>query len=139
MPIGTDTKDGVFLVESPPDSWFARNVSAAAGTATVTQAAPAQTKGPTRLVITQLTVAIAAGAAAQGPLTAQLKDGDGAVKWAGVLAAPANGGENIPLSGLRIPMPANKSAILEFTGAGAANTLQSVSMSGYEEIAPQGT
>ena len=112
-------------------SWQVNNTSAAAGTATVAQAAG----GPnTRWVINSITASLAAGAAVQGPLTASvIQDAGGTpvTLWAASLSAPANSSAVVALAGLWIEQTvAGKTLTIQFSGAGATNTIQSVAMSG---------
>jgi hypothetical protein len=115
-----------------PGMW----ASTATGTAG-TQATVAQAAGGTgvKLVLDSVTVSLGAGAAAQTPITASvIQDAGGSpvTLWAATLAAPANGSGVVSASNLNIiSTVANKSLTVQFSGTGTANTIQSVSMSGY--------
>jgi hypothetical protein len=69
-------------------------------------------------------------------VTCVLRDGasgSGAIRHAWVLSVSAtNTGNSVLLSGLSIPMTAGNAATIEFTGAGGANTIEAVSISGYD-------
>lgn len=117
---------------SGPGSWSVTNTSAAAGTATVSKAAGA---AGVRHIATGFTASIAAGAAAQTPLTFVIRDGAtgvGTIIWTGVLSAPANDSANVGQALPNLVGSAATAMTIEFTGGGAANTLQSVSLSGFD-------
>ena len=116
---------GVELTDTPA-GWAVANTAAAAGTATCNRPAVALQ----RHVCTGISVSLGAGVAAQGPITAQLLDG-ATVLWAGTLAAAANGSAAIGPPG-RWVGSVNTQMTLAFLAGAAANTIESVSMTGYD-------
>lgn len=112
---------------------------AAATQATITQAAETVAAQPptpntrSEIVVTNITASIAAGATAQTPIQVHLRDGAtgaGAIVWSASLSAIINSCAVIEKSNLNIVCKSGN-ATLEFEGAGAAATEQSVAMAGY--------
>lgn len=129
-PLGLDTSRRLKTVPRAAD-WAITNTSAAAGTATATKAAA----GGVRHVCKTLAASIGAGAAAQGPLNAVLRDGAtgvGAILHSGELAAPANTGDSYTPAQLDQVGTSGNAMTAEFTAAGAANTVQTVNVAGYD-------
>jgi len=111
------------------NGWAAEHRPAAATQATIGKAAEAGFRNVCR----SITVTLACGATPQTPITAVLRDGAtgvGAVLWSAVLAAPANSACVVALSDLDVVGSINTVMTLEFTGAGVANSLEAVAMSG---------
>lgn len=117
-------------------SWSKTHVPAANTQATITQPAPGQGK---KLVCTGLTVAFAAGAAAPTATTATVSLIDGATGgttflWQMTLGVVATAGATNGHSRPGKWVASHNTALtLEFSAAGGANTLESVSMEGYIE------
>lgn len=110
--------------------WTVLDVPAAATQATVSRAADAGG----RHICKSITVTIAAAATASGIVIAILRDGPtstGTELWSGALSVPANGSGDITISGLNITGSKNTAMTIEFTAAGAADTQQTVAISGY--------
>ena len=114
--------------------WTVHHVPAANTVATITQAAAG---AGVRNVCTGLTVMLVAGATAPTAIQVSASLIDGAAGgttylWRAVLSCPATAGATtgVALSGLWLPGTANTGMTLEFSAAGGANTVESVSMSG---------
>lgn len=127
------------VTKSPLCDFRAQNVPGVGVKATATTTARATPANPTGnnnaeyLVVQDITVCLAAGTVAQGPLQANLIDGTTGgtnIVWSGVLSAPATGAALIPESYLNIPCKSGF-ATLEFTAAGGTTSQQSVAFGGY--------
>jgi hypothetical protein len=119
------------LLTVKPGEWSVTNTSTAGAQATVSKAAGGASN---KYVITSITVSLAAGAAAQTPLTASvIQDalGTPATLWAATLGAPANSAFAVSAACHIVQTVANKTLDIQFSGTGTANTIQSVTMSGY--------
>lgn len=117
-----------------PNDWSVEHRPAAATQATISKAAQVGFKH----IITSITACIAAVGTASGVVVAVLRDsttGAGNVLWSGVMSVPVAGSQNLVLSDLRIEGVKSQAVTLEFTGAGAAATVESVAMTGYTEQA----
>lgn len=132
--IVTDADGNVMDFDGGSTQWEATHVPAANTVATVSKAAAG---AGVRNVCTGFTVAIASGAVAPTAtqLTVALIDGaaGGATYiWRAVIALPAVAGATTAYvrSHCWLPGSANTAMTLEFSGAGGANTYQSVSMDG---------
>ena len=115
-----------------PTAWMAVHNPAAATQATISKAAPIATK---RHVVTHIHATLAGTAATTAPLHVYLRDGAagaGTIVWSAVLSVPINGFAAVSYSGA-IPLTPGNAATLEFEGAGAANTTESVTMHGRTE------
>jgi len=124
------TGDAVELCTEPGNKTVV-NTSAAAGTASANVAAVANG----RHVCKGISVSVAAGAAAQPPIQAVLRDGAtgvGAIKWSKTLSAPANQTASVDLTGLSIVGTLGNQMTLEFVGAGAANSIEDVTLSYFD-------
>jgi hypothetical protein len=106
------------------------HVPVAATQATVTKAAGG---AGVRLICNAISVSIACGATAQTPILAELLDGATQI-WAAQLACPINDTRSVLLTDMRIMGSANTSMTLRFSGAGVANSIETVALSGYVEI-----
>lgn len=105
---------------------------AAATQATVT--APALT-GNGRHVCKAISAAIAAGATAQTPIRAVLRDGAtgvGTILWSKKLSAPVNQCASVDLSGLSIVGSPNTAMTLEFVAAGVAASEEDVTLGFFD-------
>ncbi len=114
-----------------PGEWTVTNTSVANAQATVQKAAPA---GSGKLVITSITVSLAAGAAVQTPITASViqdSGGSAVTLWAATLGAAANSAFAVSATCHIVQTVANKTLDIQFSAAGTTNTIQSVTMSGY--------
>jgi hypothetical protein len=114
--------------------WTAIHEPAANTQATISKAAAG---AGVRNVCTGLTVTLAATSTAPAAvqLAVRLRDGAtavGTVIWAAVISVPATAGVSagITRTNLWIPGTANTALTLEFSAAGGANTIQTVSMEG---------
>lgn len=116
---------GVVLATTPAQ-WTETDIPAANTAAAAVHAAGG---AGTQHIVKQITVSLAAGAAASGIVTATLTDGVNTL-WTGKMSAPINGSVSITPPGLEIPIPANTAATLNVT-AGGANTEVTAAMSGY--------
>lgn len=119
--------------------WAISNFPSTATQATVSQAYPATTGTGlvTRLRALQFTVA--AGATAQTPLEAVVRDGasgTGTIIASFALAAPANSACVIALSDLDLRASPNNALTVEFTGGGVTASQESVSAQG--DLVPVG-
>lgn len=112
------------------NNWTAKNTSAAAGQAIAVRAAGG---AGVKHVCYGICATVAAGAAAQGPLTVQVLDGVTSI-FEGVVAAPANQSGQIALTGLFLVGTAATSMTLQFTASGAANSVQSCTIIGFDVI-----
>lgn len=119
------------LAQGAGQQWGITNTSAAAGTATISKAAITGF----RHVAMCVSASIGVGAAAQGPVTFVVRDGAtgaGTVIWTGTMSAAAAGtGMIAQQCGLNIVGSVSTAMTIEFTAAGAANTVESVSLSGF--------
>jgi len=118
---------------SPPGMLTSTHVPAAATQATITLAARSSTDNMvgSRYRCHAIDATIAAAATASGIMTVNLRDGAtgaGTVLWTGKIACVANTSARLHLSGLNIMGSQNTAMTLEFAGAGAANTEQTVSI-----------
>ena len=118
----------------PTTDWTASHVPAANTKATITQAAPG---AGLRLVATGLTVTLAAGSTAPTAVNVTVTLIDGAsggstYLWRTTLSLPATAGANVSLTRecLWLWGTANTAMTLEFSAAGGANTIESVSLEG---------
>lgn len=130
------TQVGAALV-APPANWSIVHTPAANTQATISRAAVAST----RHICTSLSAVLTAPAAiASGTVQINLRDGAtgaGTILWSQTLQV---GGATsisadraiIQLSGLQIFGTANTAMTLEFSAAGGASTLESVSLTGYD-------
>ena len=116
------------------DVWTAIHVPAANTQATATKAAAGV--GIVN-VCTAITVTLAAGATAPTAINLQVNlidgaSGGGTYLWRTTISLPATAGATTGyvLSDVVLPGTANTAMTLEFSGAGGANTIESVSMSG---------
>lgn len=101
--------------------------------ATVTQAAPGV---GSRNACTGLTVALAAGAVAPSAVNVTVTVLDNATSiWGITLSIPATAGamSGVTRSDVWIPGTENQTMTLQFSAAGGANTIESVSMEGTTE------
>lgn len=121
-----------YKVRALPDMWTVFHTPVAATQATASKAANASQ----RHVCTGIYATLAAGATAQAAaVTLNLRDdatGVGTILWSKQVILPANGLWEVNISGLNIPGTLNKAMTLEFSGAGAAGTFESVAMAGYD-------
>jgi hypothetical protein len=118
-------------IATEPGNATVVSTSGAAGTASANVAAVANT----RHICKGISASIAAGAAAQTPVTVVLRDGAtgvGAIKWSKTLSAPTNGSASVDITGLSIVGTAGNQMTLEFTGGGTANTIQDVTLSYFD-------
>lgn len=109
--------------------WAVNHVPATATQATITQAAPG---AGLRNVCKGITVSVAAGASAQTPVIAVLRDGAtgaGPILWACALSAAANFCGTISVE-VDIKGSPNTAMTLEFTAAGVTASQETVAMSG---------
>lgn len=113
-----------------PTCWSVVNVSAAAGQAIATKGAGA---AGVKHVCYGISATAAAGAAAQTPLTVQVLDG-ASVIYSATVSAPANQAGQVVLTGLYLMGTAATSMTLQFTAVGAANTIQAVTLIGFDVI-----
>jgi hypothetical protein len=117
-------------IATPVCTWAVNNLPAAATKATVSQAAVAAV----RHVASFYAVCFAAGATAGPVQTWTIRDGAtgaGTVKWGGALAAPAN--DSTCIAGqVSLVGTANTAMTIEFGAAGAATTIETVSLCGYD-------
>lgn len=119
------------LLTSAFDEWSISHRPAAATKATISKGAGA---AGVRHVATAFSFTIAAGATAQTPLQIDIIDGasGGATRlWSGTIACPANGMGVVAMSGVAFYGTAATALTLEFSAAGAANTVQAVTLWGY--------
>lgn len=87
---------------------------------------------------TGISVSLAAGATAQTPIRAYLRDsttGAGNVLWAGTLGAPANGSSEIHVTGINIRGTKAQAMTLELEAATAANVIATATLMGYTKEA----
>lgn len=125
------------LISLAKQSWTLVSAPAANTQATVTKAAGG---AGIRHVCTAITATLVAGttAPAAAQVTVNLRDGAtgaGNVLWTGQMALTATAGTQatpLQISGLNILGSANTPMTLEFSAAGGANTLESVSLQGYD-------
>lgn len=124
----------VRLANQAQTIWTAIHVPAANTTATATKAAAGVN---IKNVCTTLTVVLAATATAPTAVNLQVNLIDGAAGgttylWRTTISLPATAGamNGVALSGLWFPGTANTAMTLEFSAAGGANTIESVTMSG---------
>ena len=123
-----------FHQDASGNVWSAHHVPAANTQATATRAAGA---AGVRNVCTWLTVKLVGGTTAPSAFTGTVSLIDGAAGgttylWRASISLPATAGADngIALSGLWIPGTAATAMTLEFSAAGGANTLESVSFGG---------
>lgn len=114
--------------------WTAHHLPSSNTQATISKASAG---GGTRNVCTELTVMLVAGASAPAAVNVSVSVIDGAsgattYLWRATISLPAVAGaaSGVALSGLWLPGSQATALTLEFTAAGGANTLESVSMSG---------
>lgn len=115
-----------------PDEWSIQHTPAAATQATISKAAVAGF----RHVCKGITATISAGATASGIVNAVLRDGAtgaGTILWSAKMAVPIGVSFAIALSDLNIVGTKGTAMTLEFVGAGAAATEETVAMNGYTE------
>lgn len=126
-------------VKSPLATFRSVNYPASAAQATCTTTAqPVSTQSPFNgftpwMVVTNISVTLAAGATAQTPIRFNLIDGTSGgtnVQLTGALAAPVNGVAVFIQENINIPI-ASGFCTLEFAGTSVAATQQAVAMSGY--------
>jgi hypothetical protein len=111
-----------------PTMWAVTAAPAAAAQAVATKAAGAT---GVKHVCYAIVATIAAGATAQTPIDVQLLDGASLVFTAS-LSAPVDGVGSIVLGGLAIEGTAATSMTLQFSAAGAAATVERVTLIGYD-------
>jgi hypothetical protein len=114
-------------IATEPGTKSVVNTSGAAGTATIGVAALATG----RHVCKGLSVSVAAGAAAQPAVRAVLRDGAtgaGTIIWSKTLACAAGGFATVDLTGLSLVGSLNTAMTLEFAAAGAANSIEDVTL-----------
>jgi hypothetical protein len=119
------------LTTAPPGNWSA-TATAAAGQASASQAAGG---AGVRHVCTSIHASFAAGATPGAATQVNLRDGAtgaGTILWSGVLDCLAGSANSISISGLSIVGSANTAMTLEFAAAGAATTVENVSLTGYD-------
>ncbi|MEN9924383.1 MAG: hypothetical protein RL268_509 [Pseudomonadota bacterium] len=126
----TTSKVGV-QVWAKASEWTEVHTPAAATQATITRAAGA---AGVRHVCTGIVATLACAAAASGPLTVTLLDG-AAVRWAGVVSAPVQGCAVLQVDGMAIVGTAATAMTLQFSAAGAAGSLEAVTLMGYSTAA----
>lgn len=107
--------------------WGIVHEPAAATQATITRAAGG---AGVRHVCTGITVCLAAGGTATGPIKVRLLDG-ATTLWVAALSAPVSSAAVIHLDDLSLVGTANTTMTLQFDGAGAAASLETVALSGY--------
>lgn len=115
-----------------PDEWAVEHRPAAAAQATISKAAVTNV----RHVCTGFTASISAVGTASGIVTVVLRDsttGAGNVLWSCKMNVPIGGSLNVSRDGLNIVGVKSQAMTLEFTGAGAAATEETVAMNGYSE------
>lgn len=116
-----------------PNQWSVQNTPGAAAQATISKAGVAGA----RHVCMGISASIACGATAQTPIQVVLRDGAtgvGAILWSQELAAPANGVGEVEISDMGIAGTSGNAMTLEFTAAGVAASVESVSLIGYDQI-----
>jgi len=118
---------------TPLSTWSVTNTPAANTQATASRAAGG---GTVRHVATSVTVCFATDTAAgAGPFNANLRDGAtgaGTVLRTWIFNIPvAEQGNCVDLSGLNMTGSANTAMTLEFTAAGGAGTVETVTLTGY--------
>lgn len=125
-------------VGAPRSPWAVNHVPGAAAQATITRAAAG---AGLKNVCNSISAAFVAGgtAPAAATITLNLRDGAtgaGTILWSKTLGvqAAAGSGQHIDLGGISIVGSANTAMTLEFSAAGAANTLESVAMSGSVSV-----
>lgn len=119
--------DGVELA-TEPGHLSVTHEPAAATQATIGKAAVAGV----RHICKEISASIAAAATAQTPISVRLRDGAtgaGTILWSMMLSAPANQCASVALTGLSIVGTPNTAMTLEFSGAGVANSQQTVNLS----------
>ena len=121
----------------PYDSWTAIHVPAANTQATATQASAG---AGLRNVCMSITVILAAAATVPTAVNVTISLIDGAsggvtYLWRTTLSLPATAGATtgVAITGLAIRGSVDTAMTLEFSGAGGANTIESVTMSGVTE------
>lgn len=127
------TKIGVLAVAKIGD-WSINSDPAAATQATITRAAGA---AGVRHICTSIFASFSAGATAGAAVKVYLRDGltgAGAILWSGSLAVPIGDTRNISITDLSIVGSDATAMTLEFAAAGAATTLQNVSLTGYDTV-----
>jgi hypothetical protein len=137
LPAGTNIIGGIRRAGYQNAVWDAQHVPAANTQATITQAAAG---GGIKNVCIGFTVTLASTGSA--PTAIQLvvnlidgASGGGTYLWRSVIALPAVAGAMVSIvrSGIWIPGTANTQMTLEFSAAGGANTIESVTMEGTTE------
>lgn len=126
----TTSKAGV-QVWAKASEWTEVHTPAAATQATITRAAGA---AGVRHVCTGIVATLACAAAVSGPLTVTLLDG-ATVRWAGVVSAPVQGCAVLQVDGMAIVGTAATAMTLQFSAAGAAGSLEAVTLMGYSTAA----
>lgn len=114
------------------DLWQVNNTPAAATQATALKAAGA---AGVRHVCKRITASVAAAGTASGVVTIVVRDGltgAGAVLWSAVIGCIINGGQAIDLDNLDLVGTAATGMCVESTAAGAATSVISVTMQGYD-------
>lgn len=124
-------------VATTPGQWSVVHAPAAATQATASRAA----KAGFRHVAQTVTATLAAGTTVPGAatqVTVNLRDGAtgaGTIIWSAQIALPATiaaTAQPIILSGLNLVGSVNTAMTLEFSGAGATNTFEAVTLTGYD-------
>jgi hypothetical protein len=115
-------------VVAPMAGWTHSHQPAATAQATIVKGAGA---AGVKHVCTGVIASIACGATPQTPLTVQLLD-NAAVLLTAQLAAPANGAAVLQLTNLFLVGTAATSMTLQFTAGGVANSVENVTMLGFD-------
>lgn len=117
----------------PPGEWSQGHAPAAATKATTSKAAGG---AGVRHVLRSFEVIVSAlAAAAEAVLTYTVRDGatgTGTILRTGTILVKPGDMTGLAVSGLNLIGSANTAMTVEFTAAGAANTYESVGMSGYD-------
>jgi len=117
-----------------PGNWSVTSSPAANTQATATKAAGG---AGVRHVANSVTASFAAGATAGAAIQVNLRDGAsgaGTILWSALLTAPIGDSRSVTLSGLNLVGSAATAMTLEFTAAGGATTLESVTLTGYDTV-----
>jgi hypothetical protein len=132
LSVDPDTPIGVQQVAQTTE-WSESDGPAAATQATCTRVNPG---GGSRLVCRSITARVAAAGTAQTPLRVFLRDGAtgaGTIIWQAVVACPVNSADGITLTPNIVGSP-DTDMTLEFAGAGVADSLLSVALSGFTAL-----
>lgn len=126
---------GSTQLSGSPQEWSITNTPAANTQATVTRAANGSFLHVARSIVGDFIAGIVAPAASN--VTLVLRDGAtgvGAILWSRILALQAVAGDKDDTQAgvINISGTAGNAMTLEFTAAGGANTLEGVSLTGYD-------